>query len=65
VADTDVSPEANIVRDELRNAVRNVEVAVDKLVGAMGDAEGYLRGKRRRPNVQGIAAPPTEFQVRE
>lgn len=59
------SAEANMIRDELRHAARAADDAATRLIAAIDHGEEYLQGRRRRPNIHGIAAPPDAYQVRE
>lgn len=54
----DVSAEANMVRDELRAAVRNLDAATEKVIHAIGRAEGLIHLRPR------YTAPPGAIPVR-
>lgn len=54
----DVSGDANMVRDELRAAVKSLDAAAEKVIHAIGRAEGVIHARPR------YTAPPGAIPVR-
>lgn len=47
-----------MIRDEMRDAVRALDLATDRLVRVLEHAEGFVRGERRPPRITTTARQP-------